>query len=68
MRRNSVQVFGLGQSKAYPTRYQAVGKAMDNRLEELGAQRIFGRGEGDDSEEYRIPKYLPTVSSLLLIP
>ena len=32
-------VFGLGQSKHYPERYQAVGKFFDSRLEALGAQR-----------------------------
>ncbi|ELR22660.1 FAD binding domain containing protein [Acanthamoeba castellanii str. Neff] len=44
-------VFGLGQSKAYPACYQAVGRSVDKRLEELGAQRIFARGEGDDSDD-----------------
>jgi sulfite reductase alpha subunit-like flavoprotein len=47
----TTQVFGLGQSKTYPACYQAVGRSVDKRLEELGAQRIFARGEGDDSDE-----------------
>lgn len=52
-----LQVFGLGQSKAYPACYQAVGRAMDKRLEELGAKRFFERGEGDDSEECVLTSY-----------
>jgi NADPH-ferrihemoprotein reductase len=42
-------VFGLGQSKHYPDRYQAVGKYFDRRLGDLGALRTLPRGEGDDS-------------------
>jgi sulfite reductase alpha subunit-like flavoprotein len=42
-------VFGLGQSQHYPDRYQVVGKLFDSRLQELGAHRLFLRGEGDDS-------------------
>jgi len=39
-------VFGLG-NKTYE-HYNAVARQVDTRLEELGAQRIFKRGEGDD--------------------
>ena len=39
-------VFGLGQSKTYPDRYQAVGIAVDKRMAELGAERLLPRGEG----------------------
>eukprot|EP00163_Fabomonas_tropica_P015192 TRINITY_DN2774_c0_g1_i5.p1 TRINITY_DN2774_c0_g1~~TRINITY_DN2774_c0_g1_i5.p1 ORF type:complete len:558 (-),score=90.31 TRINITY_DN2774_c0_g1_i5:86-1759(-) len=42
-------VFGLGCSQTYPDRYQAVGKRLDQRLEQLGANRLLERGEGDDS-------------------
>ncbi|XP_066551759.1 NADPH--cytochrome P450 reductase isoform X1 [Amia ocellicauda] len=39
-------VFGLG-NKTYE-HYNAMGKYVDKRLEELGAQRIFDLGMGDD--------------------
>lgn len=45
-------VFGLGNSTYGGTRYQAVGRNIDKRMAELGAQRIFERGEGDDSKRY----------------
>lgn len=56
-------VFGLGQSKTYPQCYQAMGKKVDSRLQELGAQRLFQRGEGDDSG-----RYIPSPPSLSLCP
>ena len=40
------QVFGLG-NKTYE-HYNAIGKYFDERLAELGAERVFKRGEGDD--------------------
>lgn len=40
------QVFGLG-NKTYE-HYNAMGKYVDKRLEELGASRIFDLGLGDD--------------------
>lgn len=40
------QVFGLG-NKTYE-HFNAMGKYVDKRLEELGAQRIFELGMGDD--------------------
>lgn len=40
------QVFGLG-NKTYE-HFNAMGKYVDKRLEELGAQRIFELGLGDD--------------------
>lgn len=42
----SVQVFGLG-NKTYE-HFNAMGKYVDQRLEQLGAQRIFELGLGDD--------------------
>lgn len=40
------QVFGLG-NKTYE-HYNAMGKYVDKRLEQLGATRIFDLGMGDD--------------------
>lgn len=40
------QVFGLG-NKTYE-HFNAMGKYVDKRLEQLGAQRIFELGMGDD--------------------
>lgn len=42
----SSQVFGLG-NKTYE-HFNAMGKYVDQRLEQLGAQRIFELGLGDD--------------------
>lgn len=42
----STQVFGLG-NKTYE-HFNAMGKYVDKRLEQLGAQRIFELGMGDD--------------------
>lgn len=42
----SAQVFGLG-NKTYE-HFNAMGKYVDQRLEQLGAQRIFELGLGDD--------------------
>lgn len=39
-------VFGLGNTTY--EHYNAVGRAVDKRLEELGAKKIYPRGEGDD--------------------
>ena len=41
-----VQVFALG-NKTYE-HYNAVGKFVDKKLEELGAERVFELGLGDD--------------------
>ena len=41
-----LQVFGLG-NKTYE-HYNAMGRFVDKRLEELGATRVFELGEGDD--------------------
>lgn len=41
-----LQVFSLG-NKTYE-HYNAMGKYVDKRLEELGAKRIFDLGLGDD--------------------
>lgn len=57
-------VFGLGNSTygcnliesanginaSTGNRYQAVGRAIDQRMEELGANRVCERGEGDDAK------------------
>lgn len=42
----SLQVFALG-NKTYE-HYNAMGKYVDKRLEELGGKRIFDLGLGDD--------------------
>lgn len=42
----STQVFGLG-NKTYE-HFNAMGKYVDKRLEQLGALRIFELGLGDD--------------------
>ncbi|XP_019858584.1 PREDICTED: NADPH--cytochrome P450 reductase-like [Amphimedon queenslandica] len=39
-------VFGLG-NKTYEHYYE-MGRYVDQRLEELGGEKIYGRGEGDD--------------------
>lgn len=41
-----IQVFGLG-NKTYE-HYNDMGKYVDKRLEELGAERIYELGLGDD--------------------
>jgi len=43
-------VFGLGNQKAHPNHYNVVGKALDAKLNELGANRIYPLGLGDDGE------------------
>eukprot|EP01122_Echinamoeba_exundans_P001622 TRINITY_DN11641_c0_g1_i1.p1 TRINITY_DN11641_c0_g1~~TRINITY_DN11641_c0_g1_i1.p1 ORF type:complete len:673 (-),score=98.26 TRINITY_DN11641_c0_g1_i1:100-2118(-) len=55
-------VFGLGSSAYSPDRYQAVGRTIDRRLEELGAVRMCPRGEGDDAHciEDDFDSWLPT--------
>lgn len=40
------KVFGLG-NKTYE-HFNAMGRFVDKRLEELGADRVFKVGEGDD--------------------
>jgi len=45
-------IFGLGSSAYGCERYQAVGKAVDKKLQELGARPICERGEGDDAKSY----------------
>lgn len=40
------QVFGLG-NKTYE-HYNSMGRFVDKKLEDMGAKRIFERGEGDD--------------------
>ena len=40
------QVFSLG-NKTYE-HYNAMGRFVDKRLEDMGANRVYERGEGDD--------------------
>lgn len=47
LKRTQFAVFGLGNSRSFPERYQAVGKQITSRLQNLGAQLAFPRGEGD---------------------
>eukprot|EP01129_Flabellula_baltica_P012139 TRINITY_DN5433_c0_g1_i1.p1 TRINITY_DN5433_c0_g1~~TRINITY_DN5433_c0_g1_i1.p1 ORF type:complete len:657 (-),score=142.93 TRINITY_DN5433_c0_g1_i1:339-2309(-) len=45
-------VFGLGSSNYSDCgRYQAVGKAVENKMDSLGAKKICDRGEGDDAND-----------------
>lgn len=46
----SYAVFGLG-NKTYE-HYNAIGRYVDQRLAELGAQRVFQLGEGDDDGKW----------------
>jgi NADPH-ferrihemoprotein reductase len=43
-------VFGLGNQRAHPNHYNAIGKTLDEKLEQLGAQRIQTLGLGDDGD------------------
>ena len=43
-------VFGLGNQKAHPNHFNVIGKAVDARLQELGANRVHEMGLGDDGE------------------
>ena len=45
-----LQVFGLG-NKTYE-HYNDMGKFVDKRLGELGAERVFELGLGDDDAKY----------------
>jgi len=47
--RGMLQVFGLG-NKTYE-HYNSMGKFVDHKLEELGAERVFELGLGDDNEK-----------------
>jgi len=44
-----IALFGLGQSKTYPERYQAAAKELEKLLDESGAKSLLPRGEGDDN-------------------
>jgi NADPH-ferrihemoprotein reductase len=43
-------VFGLGNQRGHPNHYNAIGKTLDEKLEELGAHRIQALGLGDDGD------------------
>jgi cytochrome P450 / NADPH-cytochrome P450 reductase len=42
-------VFGLGNSRQFPERYNVVGKRLDADLARLGGQRLLPFGAGDDA-------------------
>jgi len=42
-------VFGLGNSRSHSQHYNVIGRKMDAYLEELGGERLYERGEGDDA-------------------
>jgi NADPH-ferrihemoprotein reductase len=42
-------LFGLGSSQTHNQHYNVIGRRLDARLQELGGQCFFKRGEGDDS-------------------
>eukprot|EP00823_Brevimastigomonas_motovehiculus_P000724 TRINITY_DN1092_c0_g1_i1.p1 TRINITY_DN1092_c0_g1~~TRINITY_DN1092_c0_g1_i1.p1 ORF type:complete len:826 (-),score=252.42 TRINITY_DN1092_c0_g1_i1:321-2798(-) len=44
-------IFGLGQSKAFPQRYQKAGRDFEARLNALGAKMVFPRGAGDSAAD-----------------
>jgi sulfite reductase alpha subunit-like flavoprotein len=44
-------VFGCGMSCTYKQNYQAIPRAVEQRLVELGARVVVPRGEGDDSDD-----------------
>eukprot|EP00455_Lapot_gusevi_P000133 TRINITY_DN10054_c0_g1_i1.p1 TRINITY_DN10054_c0_g1~~TRINITY_DN10054_c0_g1_i1.p1 ORF type:complete len:670 (+),score=138.47 TRINITY_DN10054_c0_g1_i1:132-2141(+) len=44
-------VFGLGSSETHASHYNVVSKAVDKKLEQLGATRLFPLGLGDDSKD-----------------
>lgn len=43
-------VFGCGNLVAHPNNYNVIGKHIDQRMEELGGERIHELGLGDDSD------------------
>lgn len=43
-------VFGLGNSTTHKERFNVVGKAVDQKLEQLGGKRALPLGLGDDSQ------------------
>jgi len=46
----TLQVFGLG-NKTYEN-YNSMGKFVDKKLEQLGAERVYELGLGDDDAKY----------------
>jgi NADPH-ferrihemoprotein reductase len=60
-------VFGLGNNLAHPKYYNVIAKAVDQKLEELGARRIMKIGLGDDGDciEDDFDKYLEQLLDLL---
>ena len=43
-------VFGCGNLVAHPQNYNVIGKYIDQRMEKLGATRLYPLGLGDDSD------------------
>lgn len=43
-------LFGLGNSVAHPNHFNVIGKKIDSKLQELGAQRVYPLGLGDDGD------------------
>ena len=44
-------IFGLGNKRAYPERYQKVGRCLEAQLQQLGSTPLLPLGEGDDSAD-----------------
>jgi sulfite reductase alpha subunit-like flavoprotein len=46
--------FGLGNNNTHAAHYNAAAKKLDARLEQLGGQRVFPLGLGDDSKQLEL--------------
>ena len=45
---------GLGSKKTHAQRFCVIGKNVDQRLEQLGAHRLWPRVDGDDSDSIEV--------------